>query len=354
MQSICPIQFKAFNGIIIICLMMAGLSAALSCATRSFQENTGANTDPGRKNAQSHLVFISDEYIICKLRSKTTSASLAKIYLGNREKSWIIEDANEGIPFEVGQVIVIPLKQENKGGITVNGYQTVPVLGYYRFAKKCNTSHCISAHVFDQQMRYLKENGYRVVRMADFLSFLYYQSAIPKRSVVITINSAHSSVHDIASPILKKYGFYATLFVDPDSINTDKNIMTWDLLRKLKANGFEVGSRALPYDAHTEKKDNENESRYAARVQRDLLCSKKIIDKNLSQNTLYLAFPSDKHNQRLVNIFDQVGYKVAFTMQQGSNPFFSDPLSLKRSFILEQDMDAFIAKLKTFHGSPLR
>ena len=343
MHRTCRPRLQKINSIVLFCLIIIALPTLQSCFT---QQST--------QSSLRHLVYRSDEYIICKLKSNETSEALAKGFLNNSKKSWIIEDANQGTLFRKGEVIVIPLKQENKGGITANGYQTVPVIGYNRFSKSCKKSSCIPAQVFDQQMKYLKDNNYRVITMAEFLDFLYYQNAIPKRSIVITIDDGHRSAYDIAYPILKRYGLTATFFVYTDSISIDKITLTWDQLKQIKADGFEVGSFTLSHRDLTKKKEKEDNPAYMTRIKRELLLSKQIIDKKLSQNTIYLAFPFGQYNQSLLNISDQVGYKLAFSMQPGSNPFFSDPLSLKRKMILKKDMKAFIAHLKTFHQSPLR
>jgi len=339
MHSIYRIFFRA-NRLALFCLITAALPALSSCVTQLFTQYS-----PG------HPVFRSDEYIICKLNSNETPEALAEKFLKNRKKSWIIEDANEGTPFTKGEVIVIPLKQENKGGVTANDYQTVPVIGYNHFSQKCESSSCIPARVFDQQMKYLKDNGYRVIPMGEFLDFLYYRSAIPKRSVVITIDGGHRSAYNIAYPILKKYGLPATFFVYTDSIGINETALTWDHLKQVKADGFDVGSFTFSNRDLKLEKEKEDNQGYKARIKRELLLSKQIIDKKLSQSTAYLAFPSGKYNRNLLDISDQVGYKMAFTMQPGNNPFFSDPLSLKRNMILKEDMETFIAQLKTFYKS---
>jgi len=324
----------------LFCLVMAALPLLSSCVTQPFTQSF-----PG------HLVFRSDEYVICKLSNSETPEALAKTFLNNRKKSWVIEDANEGIPLTKGEVIVIPLKQENKGGVTANGYQTVPVIGYNDLSEKCKSSSCIPSLVFDQQMKYLKDNNYRVIPMSEFLEFLYYRSAIPKRSVVITIDGSHKSAYDIAYPILKKYGFPATFFVYSDSIGANETALSWNQLKQLKTDGFEVGSFAFSNRDIEVKKEKEDDQAYIVRIKRELFHFKQIIDKKLSQDTPYLAFPSGRYNRSLLNICDQAGYKMAFTMQPGSNPFFLDPLSLKRNMIIKEDMETFIAQLETFHKS---
>jgi peptidoglycan/xylan/chitin deacetylase (PgdA/CDA1 family) len=249
---------------------------------------------------------------------------------------------------------VIPLKQQNIGGITAKGYQTIPVLAYYRIQDQCDASPCLPAPLFDQQMAYLKDKGFRIISMADLFDFLHYKRAVPNRSVMITFDSTDTSMHTIIYPILKKYGFNATLFIHADAMNADPTALTWSQIKELRMHGFEVGSLGPSNKGVGGKKQKEDEQSFLKRMKASLLHAKQIIDHELSQDTVYTALPFNQYNPQLINICDQIGYKMAFSEQQGSNPFFSDPLALKRYSIRNRDMQAFIAKLKTFQKAPLR
>jgi peptidoglycan/xylan/chitin deacetylase (PgdA/CDA1 family) len=335
-------------------IFLAGVSTliAYSCA---FQDSA-MKADKGavvKKEVREPTVFQSDDYVICRLEGGETAFSLAERFLGDAEKSWVIEDANKGIPFESNQVIVIPLKEINKGGLTVDGYQVVPILCYHRFAEKCKSSLCIPAHIFDQQMKYLKDNHYRVITLSDLLDFLRYRHSLPRRSVVITIDDGYRSAYDIAYPILKRYGFCATLLVYIDYVGISGSAVTWDQLREMKADGFEVGSQTVSHCDLTKKREGEDDKAYMARIKRELLVSKQIIDKELDQETIYLAYPYSNYDQRIVHLSHQVGYKIGLSVKRGSNAFFSDPLTLKRDLIVKKDMETFITRLTSFKKFPL-
>jgi peptidoglycan/xylan/chitin deacetylase (PgdA/CDA1 family) len=299
-------------------------------------------------------IFRSADYIVYVLKGGESFSLLAKKFLGDEKKAWVIEDANEGITFERDRMIVIPLKQENRGGLSADGYQVVPVICYHRFAEKCKSSACIPASLFNQQMRYLKDNGYRVIGLGDLLSFLQYRQVIPKRAVAITIDDGYRSAYDIAYPILKRYGFTAALFIYTDFVGIGRAAITWDQLREMKSDGFEVGSHTLSHCDLTKQKKEENDQAYLTRIKREVVVSKQIIDKKLGQDTIYLAFPYGSYNQRVLRICDQAGYKIGFSVKGGGNPFFADPLTLKRAQVLKKDINSFIARLKTFDESSLR
>ncbi len=307
-----------------------------------------------RETPAQPVVLRQNEYVVHVLRGGETPVALAKEFLGNPKKSWVIEDANEGIRFKEGQGIVIPLKEENKGGLTKNGYQVVPILVYHHFAKKCQSLLCMPTDIFDKQMKYLKNNGYRVITLGELLGFLRYRHAVPKKSVVITIDDGYGSAYQIAYPILKRYGFKATLFIYTDFVGSSSSAITYDQLREMKADGFEVGSHTLSHADLTKRRRGESEKAYWARIRKELVTSRKIIDRKLGQKTRYLSLPYGNYNDKVLRLCEQVGYKMSLSVQRGGNPFFADPLFLRRDQVLERDMKNFISRLKTFRKLSLK
>lgn len=299
------------------------------------------------------LVFQSDEYVVYRLNGKETPAMLAKAYLGSPQRAWVIEDENSDVPFKKWQRIVIPLTDSKKGGLSADGYQVVPILCYHSSQQKCNMSLCISRNAFEQQMAYLKTHNYRVITLKEFLGFLRYRQGLPDRSVVITFDDGYRSFYEIAYPILKKFGFKATLFVYTDFIGNSKNALTWEQLRELKADGFEVGAHGVSHSDLTKREAGESEPAYLERINNELVRAKAIIDDRLGQDTAYIAFPYGSYNQKILRLSEQAGYTLGLSVESGSNPFFADPLALKRTQILKMDLKNFISRLKTFHRQSL-
>ena len=78
------------------------------------------------------------------------------------------------------------------------------------------------------------------------------------------------------------------------------------------------------------------------------------VTEKLNQNTRYIAFPYGEFNPALLRLCEEIGYRVGFSVKAGGNPFFNDPLALKRDQILKKDMESFSLKLKTVQTIPLR
>jgi peptidoglycan/xylan/chitin deacetylase (PgdA/CDA1 family) len=304
---------------------------------------------------QKHpTVYKSSDYTVCRIDENSSLADLARIHLKDEDLVWKIEDANETGTFNKNAMIVIPMKEKNRGGVFEDGYQSIPILCYHRFETGKRSSMNTPPEIFDQQMRYLKENGYRVISAEDLLGFLAYQRQIPKKSVLITIDDGYRSAYQSAWPILKKYGFTATLFVYTSYVGISPKAITWDQLRTLKAHGFTIGSHSMYHSELTNKKNQESDEAFHRRLENEIFQSKKIIDQKLDQNTFFFAFPYGSYNAQVLKMTASAGYKMAVSVDQGSNPFFTNPLALKRNMVLKKDLASFVSKLKTFTQLSLR
>jgi peptidoglycan/xylan/chitin deacetylase (PgdA/CDA1 family) len=330
--------------------VLACLSWVISLSACASLQKLGERKD----DTVAPLSFRSEDYIVYRLGANESAGTLAEKFLKDKNKAWVIEEANEKVPFKEGSFIVIPLKEENRGGLAPEGYQMVPILCYHRFADRCESSLCMTTSLFSEQMRYLKENHYGVISMSDLADFLAYRRALPPKSVVINLDDGYRSAYEVAYPILKKYGFTATIFIYTDFIGATANSLTWDQLRKMKADGFEVGSHSVSHCDLTKEKEGEDNDQYMERIRNELFVSKQIIDQKLNQNTAYFAFPYGDYNHRVLSLCEEAGYKLGLSVKRGGNPFFSDPLVLRRDQILRKDMESFINTLNTFFELPLR
>lgn len=287
---------------------------------------------------------ISENYAVITAGPSDSYESLAQTYLGDRKLSYLISEFNKDNPIVVGKVVVIPLKPVNPGGLTAEGYQTVPVLCYHKFSPKASTNKIdISAETFDRQMAYLKNNGYNVITLKQFLDFIEYRQRPPKKSVLITIDDGWKSTKTIAYPILKKYGFSAVLFVYAELMKSKPNSITlsWDDLKEMAASGvIEIESHTVSHSDLTKIPDD--------KILRELKDSRRIIKEKTGIESYFLAYPYGNFNEKVAAAMKSLGYKAGFTVIKGSNAFFYNNLSLSRSMVYRSEkIEDFVKLLET-------
>ena len=328
--------------------------SALLCCVLGAVWISGCATKPVSTESAAVRLHRSKDYIIYRTGPGETSSVLAERFLGDPNLSWMIDDANDLKPATKDNYAVIPLRNKNKGGIFANGVQQVAILCYHRFGKQCKSPLCVPEDLFERQMRYLKENGYIVISPEQLLAFLEYRQPLPRKSVMITVDDGYSSFYDIAYPILKNYGFTATLFIYTNFVGVSKKALSWKQLRELKDNGFTIGSHTIAHSDLSKKDDNESEEAYMERLRHEIAGSKKILDAKLDQDTMFFAYPFGRGNYSAMLVTSQSGYKLAATVRRGGNPFFANRYTLQRDQILKRNMSTFVSRLKTFQPLSLR
>jgi len=78
---------------------------------------------------------------------------------------------------------------------------------------------------------------------------------IPDRLVVLTFDDSAKSHYTIARPLLKEYSFGATFFITEgfDFKSNKKDYMTWEEIRELHQDGFEIGNHTRDHLGITDK-----------------------------------------------------------------------------------------------------
>ncbi|HUO64674.1 MAG TPA: polysaccharide deacetylase family protein, partial [Terriglobales bacterium] len=192
--------------------LVAVAALAFGCATAAAPP-AAAPPPPVVTGPPPPDVFESPDFIVVIPKTPETSATLAARYLGDVAKAWMIEEYTGAATFAPGQPAVIPRKPWNPAGVTASGYRLVPILVYHNMDAQPKGRLVQSASSFEQQMRYLKTEGYRTLTLAEFLEFTRLDRQLPKKSVVLTFDDGYKSFKQYAYPVLKELGFTATLFV---------------------------------------------------------------------------------------------------------------------------------------------
>jgi peptidoglycan/xylan/chitin deacetylase (PgdA/CDA1 family) len=299
-------------------------------------------------------VFKSDDFIVVTAKAGDTAESLAAEHLGAAAKGWMIEDYMGARTFNAGQQVIIPVKPWNPSGVEANGYQLVPILCYHNLGPQSKGRLLLGASQFDQQMRYLKAEGYRVISVGDFIEWMGGKRQLPKRSVVLTFDDGYRAFREFAYPVLKELGFTATLFVYTDYVGAGRNALAWSDLKALEAEGFDVQAHSKTH-GDLRKAAGESDLQHAARMQLELAEPLKLFQRNLGRSPDRLAYPYGRADDDVVAKAKEIGYVAAFTVRRQGSPSFVQPLRVNRSQIYsEMSLEDFAKNLNVFHQEDLR
>lgn len=340
-----------WRGVFSALIGIALCASLVSCRTPDRVETEPGEATPAQP--ESPHVFRSEHYVVYIPSEKISAEALADQFLGGWDRAWVIEDANGASVFNVKDVVVIPLREENPGGLTKEGYQTVPILCYRGFVRDEERQMHIRADILERQMRFLKEHGYRVVGLDDLLAFLQYRKGLPQKAVLIAVEGANPSVYEIAYPILRAFDYPAVLFVPVETVGAYEEALSWEQIREMKEGGWEVGVHVGAQHDFASPSDPVIDPATREKVRESLSKCKRVLDEKLDQETMVLAFPFTRVTPGILHLAESLGYRLGVTVQPGANPFFADPLALRREQVFEGEGVSFQARLKTFESMPL-
>jgi peptidoglycan/xylan/chitin deacetylase (PgdA/CDA1 family) len=294
-------------------------------------------------------------FVAVTVQEGDTLSSLASRYLGDSSKDWLISDFNDVSSISPGQKVIIPLKYYERGGLSLKGYQTVPVLSYHKFSESKADKMTVTASAFEEQMKFLKDIGYRVITLDQLFDFLDYKIQIPRKSVVITIDDGWRSAYSIAFPILKKYGYPATLFVYSGLITGSKKTLDWDLINEMAGNGIDIQCHTRSHRSLTSPAEKESFKEYYDAIERELLDAAKIIKVKTNKDVKYLAYPFGATNHLVIALLKKQGYRGGLTVKRDGNAFFINDYRVNRSMIYgDFDLSQFEKNLTVLADEALR
>lgn len=183
---------------------------------------------------------------------------------------------------------------------------------------------------FCDQMAYLKRHGYKPLSMADFVAGLKSRRVFPAQSVVITFDDGYEDNYTAAYPVLKKYGFAATLFVEVAHLGMPGRL-TWSQAKDMDAHGVAIESHVLtgaylPLLAREE-------------AVREITESRHILELELKRPVRFLAYPTGGFSEDVKQMVRQAGYTAAFTTNRGYDRDLRDLYEIKRIHIKDSDGD---------------
>jgi peptidoglycan/xylan/chitin deacetylase (PgdA/CDA1 family) len=210
----------------------------------------------------------------------------------------------------------------------------LPILQYHhvgvRRQPRGHRTLWVSRRRFEEQMDILARENYRCIALRDALALLAATEAPPRRAAVLTFDDGYENFHEHAWPVLKRYGFQATVFVVTGEIGGVNRwdadgrapLMDWTALREISEQGIEVGSHTVSHPRLTEISADE--------ARRELAASRQVLEQNLGAPVLTLAYPFGDWNLQVEALARRAGYRLACSITRGNRHTPSDLLRLKR------------------------
>ena len=184
--------------------------------------------------------------------------------------------------------------------------QSIAVINYHFFydpssGEVCNESICLDVKKFREQLDYLKNNGYKTLKMEEFKKWMYGEMELPEKSVLLTIDDGalgtgkHNGNKLI--PILEEYDMNATLFL----------ISGWWNVENYRSKNLDIQSHTFDMHQYGDCGRGQVICSTHEQLLEDLKKSLTIVDNNNS-----FCFPFYSYNDASIQTVKEAGFKLAF------------------------------------------
>lgn len=231
---------------------------------------------------------------------------------------------------------------------------TATVLCYHIVEAPSAPRMQIGRDTFIQHLRYIEMTGYNVIPLEHLYEYVIgKRKSIPKNSIVITIDDGWRSTYTEAFPELQARKFPFTVFIYPNIIGKTANALTWDQIREMSEAGVDIQSHALTHPFLTRRKQRSmSDENYRNWLQKELVESRRILEKQSGKKVRFLAYPYGDYDDDLAKATAKAGYLAALTCDFGPVRRGSDPLKMKRVVI--DDTMSFAAFRRYLGTKPLQ
>ena len=220
----------------------------------------------------------------------------------------------------------------------------IPVLMYHKIGDDKDNDAVIREDLFREQMKFLKDNGYNPLTMDQLYDYVVNGAAVPEKPVVLTFDDGYADTYSIVYPIMKEYGFAATVFINPGDVGTR---LTWDQIREMHKNGITIsnhGFQHIEMGQLSEAKQIENITKAQEALAKEV---------GIKDNP-WFCYPYGDKNEFTDAATKKAGIKMSMAMKSGWAHTGDNPYNILRVWVGNAvDIKYFEERISTEHFTDL-
>ncbi|QHI71090.1 polysaccharide deacetylase family protein [Aminipila terrae] len=219
----------------------------------------------------------------------------------------------------------------------------LPIIMYHGLVKesKLQNTYFISPRLFENDLKYLKDNGYTAISMTELIDYVYNGAPLPEKPILLTFDDGFYNNYLYAYPLLKKYNQKAVISIlgsqtDRYSLikinNSYYSYLTWGQINEMIMSGH-IEIQNHTYDMHDSKsgrtgcgeKSGEGMEKYRENFTADVgLLQQRITDyTGTTPNTMVYPFGYYTKNSEV--LIKEMGFKASLTCSAKINKISRDP-----------------------------
>ncbi len=193
----------------------------------------------------------------------------------------------------------------------------------------------VSPTKFEEQLRALREAGYTSISLYELSLALQTGAPLPPKPIVITLDDGYRDAYTEAFPLLRRYGFKATVFLITGFIDQgNSEYVTWEQVIEMDAGGMEMEAHGYTHpDLYGQSVDY---------IVWQVLGAKEAIEARTHKPVRFFCYPSGQYDALTIQVLQSAHYWGAASLisgvEQCSNKIFELQRIRVRGFYEVQDL----------------
>lgn len=211
------------------------------------------------------------------------------------------------------------------------------VVMYHGLVKDKNyqNEYMIDPVYFEQDLKYLQDNGYHTIFLSELTDYFKNGKALPENPVLLTFDDGYYNNYTYAYPLLKKY--HSKAVISPIGITADKAMAeenkssiysqcSWTELKEMVSAGV-VELQNHTYNLHqfdgnrkgVAAKSGESPEEYEKMLTDDLTEFSNKMYENIGQKPQAFVYPFGAKSETTLNIIKKLGYQAVCDCEEKLN-----------------------------------
>ncbi len=212
----------------------------------------------------------------------------------------------------------------------------VPIIMYHSLLKDTSlqNDYTISPMLFEADLKYLKENNYTSVTVADLIDYVYNDKPLPEKCIMLTFDDGYYNNYYYAFPLLKKYECKAVIspiasmtefYTQNNEISVNYGHISVDNIKEMVQSGY-VEIQNHSYDMHrlkprmgVNKKKGEAFDSYKSNIEKDIITAQNYLKDNTGISPQCFVYPFGAKCEETEKIIKELGFKCTLTCTEEPN-----------------------------------
>ena len=213
----------------------------------------------------------------------------------------------------------------------------IPVIMYHRVINNPENEGVYGTYIYEdmfkKHLQYLKDKNYTVITFKD-LDKIGWRNRFEKdkKYIFITFDDGYKDNYELAFPILKEFGFKATIFLMGSSTYNEWDVkaggekefplMSVEMIKEMQDYGIEFGAHTFN---HPKLNTLSNEE-----IEHQIIDVKKPLEEKIGKEIITFAYPYGILNDYAKEMTKKAGYTFALATDSGSVCLSDDLYQIRR------------------------